>query len=401
MDPNLFQLVLKMVASSAECQALESRLRIQSMTDADFQTIFEFALHNSILPIFYQKAIQFNYFEFFPSFFQALIQNEVRAQMIRNLRLRSVLSELVSAFYAENIKLVLLKGIELQYRLYNEPYLRPMIDIDLFLLEHDIEKASQLLFAKGAKPVVISETKYIDSLKHHSAPIMYKGIAIELHRRLTDLYDEVHFEKIDIWNETEVFTIEGKPCIVMKPELLLVYLCHHLFSTLRGGKIKLLAYYDILLLLEKYSDHLNQEKILKIMEVAKLKTSVYQTLAQIIFLFPMAPIPLALQTGTSRIQMDVPFLLGAMQMGGIQNARSHYFMKFMRIRSFAGKIQFLSGKFFPTGDYLNQIYGNSSYKTACKHLFTSLSIIFYAFAGVFFRFFIRIWNKLKKYRKFK
>ena len=322
----------------------------------DYEEYFNFFLKNAYTPYLYYQCQRNNLLKYFPQKFSNLLRNEFTKNSFRNLKIRSVFIEITNKLQSEQIDFVLLKGIELQYRLYREPFLRPMIDIDILVKPEDVNKVTEIILQLGAKQVLVSETPFIDSLKHHASPLIYKDVAIEVHRELLDDYDLANIKNEDVWAETEIFQIEGIEAKVMKPELLLVYLCHHIYNTISGGKIKLIAYLDIYKLLDIYNTRINNEKLQNLIQFTNTETSVIQTVVQTNKLFPMVNIPKCLIRGVSNTDVSDRLLFGALNQDNRFFNNSHYITKFSRIEGTYKKILYLSGKLFPSKQFIAYKY---------------------------------------------
>ena len=217
--------------------------------------LFKCAVNNSVAPIMFYNLQKFGVIINCPSEFREKLNITYKTEVLRKLKIRGVFIEISQKLYLSNIMIMPLKGILLQRELYAEPTLRPMFDIDMLIRENDSEKAYKLLLETGCKETVYSESRFIDSLKHHYPPLFYKGISVELHRSLVDAYDPIQINLNDFWETSFLSEIEGIK--VFKPENChsLIYLCHHVYSSQKGGSVKLIWYCDIYFFLIKFGTY--------------------------------------------------------------------------------------------------------------------------------------------------
>ncbi|MFT5701995.1 MAG: hypothetical protein ACI8ZB_004900 [Desulforhopalus sp.] len=175
-----------------------------------------------------------------------------------------VLQEVLVLFKSMEMTPLLIKGAALCYTLYQEPYLRPMRDMDILLSENDVDKAQEVLVKSG-----FTQSRSPIPADHHHLPSLMKtvdgvAVCIELHRGLypncPPYYPEIDFDsllksarKIKV-GEMEAFTFND--------EEMLYYLYQHaLHAPLTYEGFKLINICDIISFTEKHSLTLDWEKI--------------------------------------------------------------------------------------------------------------------------------------------
>ncbi len=342
--------------------------------------LVECAARNSVVPLIYYNLRKINAFDYIPENYKNTFENQYRLANARNLKLRGVFIEIAKKLSSAQINLMALKGIALQFELYEHPALRPMIDIDLMVSDVDSEKAKKILLEMGCKTEVFSESTFIDSLKHHFPPFFYKDISIEIHRSLFDVYDTIQMPVSQVWENTEMRQIEGLQIHVLKKHLQLLYLCHHVFSTLRGGKVKLIWYLDILLFLRKYKEILDWAFFDQLVGKANACESVYHSLGIINYLFSEDLFNETIQNKTvlycPKPQEIIPFL----ENKTFKPEMSHYLYKFGNIKSLPDKIRYLFNRIFPNIEFIRKKYCSSNYFSTfigyLKELFSFISLCF-------------------------
>lgn len=142
------------------------------------------------------------------------------------------LQNILRAFAEKRVDVMLLKGAYLKNKVYKNPILRPMGDIDILVKMSQKQSAVSALtgmgysdvnksefFAedeRGVLELVRNDVNFSHHLDLHTAIVNLPGL-----RSVMDLPSTL------LWNECEKMFIEGIPCYGMKPELLLLYLCYH------------------------------------------------------------------------------------------------------------------------------------------------------------------------------
>lgn len=136
---------------------------------------------------------------------------------------------------AAGIRCCVLKGPRLAWGCYPEPGLRPMRDIDLLVPEADVLRAAAVLgeagFAMAAGAAALSGE--LDDDKH--LPLLWHdglGVAVELHRRLSDLpkrhgYHVPQLDSAAMLARSERVSLNGLPARCPLPDDLLAHLMVH------------------------------------------------------------------------------------------------------------------------------------------------------------------------------
>ena len=333
--------------------------RFAKMTMTNWADFIEIANKNFVAPIIYQKLKLKHNIDLFPLTVKDQISRNAQIHLMKNLRINSVFIQICKILKDHKVDFILLKGIDLQYRLYQNPALRPMLDIDILLKDKDVDKVTNHFISLGAKQIRVSESKFIDSLKHHDSPIIFNQIAIEFHRSIVDSYDITKLGHLNIWDYSEYTVIEGIEVKVLIPELLIIYLCHHIFSTIQGGKIKLFWYYDIFLFFETFRNSLNEELILSLLEKTGEPLIFYKTLSQVKSIFASTCFPQKIDDHL--FEVDRNEIFQAMLAIHVTKVPPHYIMKFKLIRGFSPKAKYIFHKFFPSISYINDAYKPSNH----------------------------------------
>jgi hypothetical protein len=245
----------------------------------------------------------------------------------------------------------------LQYILYENPYFRPMTDIDLFIPGQSLCLAKDLLLKMGGCEIFTDPSVFINSLRHESFPIIFNGVAIELHRNLFDVFDnEVALNTQQILRESIQFNFNNFNGLVLSNEMLLLHLCHHAHSTLQGGTVKLIFYFDIHFLIGKLAGALNWIKVQELCEETGAKQSVSKTLYLVSVLFKTKGIPDYYLENTMDKKHYVDLLISAVLNKKANHGRQHYLSKFMKINSFWTKAHYIFNRLLPDKRYIRQKY---------------------------------------------
>jgi hypothetical protein len=323
--------------------------------------LVECAKRNSVAPIFIYSMKQNGLFNVIPLETANQFEILLKEFTIRNLKLRSVFIEIANVLIKNEIQLMPLKGIVLQKMLYPNQLLRPMVDLDILVKNDDALKAYEILKNFGCREIVNSQSVFIGTLKHHFQPLTYKNVAIELHRSLTDSFDFVQFPEDELWSSALAFEIESINVKILNNYLLLLYLCHHVYSTQKGGSVKLIWYLDILLFLRKYGRPFDWEYFKNLVTSYKSEKSVYHSLGIVSFLFKSANLPEIIAVEIEKFCPAPSSIFEILMNDKIGSGNEHYLIKFKNIKGLRNKAMYLSGRLFPSVDFIKSKYkvGNS------------------------------------------
>ena len=174
---------------------------------------------------------------------------------------------LLSAFEADGVAVILLKGPALGEALYPDPGLRPFTDLDLLVHPPDVPRAVSLLSALGYRHQDPGHSRAYDLAWRHSACFVGAAgqadrLPVDLHWGLLDYPGIARGPSIDleeVWERATKVGAWAQPARGLGPEDLLTYLAlhwavHHAFSGLIWGL-------DLALLLRRSGGNLDWEAV--------------------------------------------------------------------------------------------------------------------------------------------
>jgi DNA-directed RNA polymerase subunit N (RpoN/RPB10) len=340
----------------------------------------ESASRNSVSPLIYYNLQRTGLLNELQPKYKEILEKHYRNAGIRNLKLRSAFIEIARQLLSQGINIIALKGIALQHELYYNPALRPMIDIDILVKEDQAEKALQVIYNIGGEAITYSESKYIDKFKHHYPPIFYKGVAIEIHRALFDSYDTVQIPVNSIWEKAEMRQIEGLNVLVPEKHHQLLFLCHHVFSTLRGGTVKLIWYIDISAFLQKNFTAIYWDRFKKLVDETNANDSVFHSLGIVSYLFKEHFFEDTIKYEINKYCPRPQEILFYIENAIVSPELNHYYQKFCNINSLTGKLKYLKNRMFPSVDFIQKKYQTSGFisilESYQKEFFSFISLGF-------------------------
>ncbi len=160
-------------------------------------------------------------------------QDEIQA-IVQHSFFRPHLSELLTAFAAAQIDLIVLKGAALAETVYPRPSLRRYGDLDVLVHPSDAVRARTLLEALG----YIVDTLQWDALSHDRdcQANFFKHterstVVVELHTNLINndlFFGQVQVDRDGLWERARPALLAGVEARVLGPEDQILHLCLHL-----------------------------------------------------------------------------------------------------------------------------------------------------------------------------
>jgi hypothetical protein len=159
-----------------------------------------------------------------------------------------------SAMAVAGIPAIWLKGIALAHTVYPQPWLRPMVDIDVLVPFHQRERAltaaNSAGFTAPEEPDVLDLDILPEELKRHYSLVggPANAIILELHYKLlvTAGVELLSLEQLDwFWENTSRIFVGPNSFKIFNPEASLLYLCAH--ALLQHGAVgtSLMRIFDI------------------------------------------------------------------------------------------------------------------------------------------------------------
>lgn len=347
-------LIDALVLLISDCNEAAKIHCIENISGEDWGKLLKISDQNYLTSYFYYIVKKEHLLDYLPQEAQRELNTQNQRFVLKSLKIRGVFLQVLHWLNEERIDFIVLKGCDVQNRLYNNPSLRRMIDIDILIQPENLEQVTKKILLAGGRKLDVSESEFIDSLKHHEAPLIYKNVAIEFHKSLVDVYETSNLGVINVWDYSKNFLIDGIKVKVMQPEMLIIYLCHHLYSTIQGGKIKLFWYLDIYLFFKKFGEKIDERKLDNILKTSGEIKIFYHVLAQVKAIFPEVSFPeFMVIENTPNTKTEI---YEALQAKYVYKPLPHYYEKFKNVEGFKKKFAFLFDKLFPSKSYILNVY---------------------------------------------
>ncbi len=225
--------------------------------DGEEEALLQAASWHRVAPLLFSRSTPLPEAE--GEWLRRRVEGAYYATAAKNLKILHELAGLLDAFDGEGIPVIVLKGGHLIARLYRNPALRPLSDIDLLVAPAYASRMTATMKRLGyvQKEGVFPSRRVARlwrTLALHLPPFHRKGSAVvEIHTEIRARWG-TRLSSEEIWAGAEEVTIEGRRALGLSPPHLLRHLLWHLDWHAAFGTARLLWYYDIALLLDAEPD---------------------------------------------------------------------------------------------------------------------------------------------------
>jgi hypothetical protein len=196
----------------------------------DWQYLNRVALNSAVLPVFYSGLCRL-FPNAVPKASLDWLRDRFRQNIYHNFLLTSELLKLLDALDAHGIKAIPFKGPLLATVAYGDLSLRKFGDLDIFVRRIHLDKARNIIMARGYKPwralTDRQEATHLDSEHAYTFVRDDTKVTVDLHWRVAANYYSFDFDLEGLWKRLEPIQIGGRDVLSLHHEDLLLYLCIH------------------------------------------------------------------------------------------------------------------------------------------------------------------------------
>lgn len=212
----------------------------------------------------------------------ALQARAIQRSHANRVRTRALV-EILAAFEAEGIDLLVLKGMATAHLVYPQAGLRPMSDIDLLVSKTDAQRGQTLLAELGFQAAMPGESE--PAFAHRHMPMVERQVegmplCIELHHALG--FDQLPANEFEALRPAAIpLGLDGIQAFTLSATDLLAHTYYHMFDAPQH-RPNLIWIADMISLVEQFHDRIDWDR---------LPSQVYNALATIDWLVPFEGLP--------------------------------------------------------------------------------------------------------------
>jgi hypothetical protein len=200
-----------------------------SLTDEDWQNLYNIALEEGVAPYLYYCLKKSAPNLSVPPQTKQKFVIASRNVLARNTVLYHELGKILMLFSENGIPVIVLKGAYLSEIVYPHNGLRPMGDIDLLVKESDLHRTQEKLLEMGYTQSKNLSIEDQCAKSHHLIPFTNRdAIMVEIHWTLSrHLHSSSKIVANGLWKRARSVNIAGKNVLALSPEHLILHLCFH------------------------------------------------------------------------------------------------------------------------------------------------------------------------------
>jgi hypothetical protein len=237
----------------------------------------------------------------------------------------------------EGEEIVLLKGSDYLFRLYDAPHLRQMADIDFLVPDARMEAVHERFRAAGM------HEQFPDQLaSHHETAFKLGDVTIEPHRSFIQrARNRIDYDAI--WSRRVRANTPGIEASRLSDADALLY--HALALSIRELNVPLVRYFDLYLMLEQFAGELTT--LAERAREWRIERAFYAALHQTMIVFPdlaprVAPLINALLSPAIRRFLDARVIPSPYRRRGVQNRREQLWRKWQLMEGYRERLGFLA-----------------------------------------------------------
>ena len=272
----------------------------------DWDYIIHHCTQHKLLPVLYNRIK--NVLRV-PQHIVRILDNEYKIRKHIYSKQRDEYLCLLNELSKAGLKIILLKGVYLAEKCYNDPLERPYLDMDILIQKHETEDVFRVMKSLGyVQGEYNKETHAIEKLDNNrligyeselqhygefvklSSSDFFPVYSVDVHHRLSTVFDSFCYNSSLLFQRAEKENIQGMNFWRLSNEDFLLHLSSHLYwhtlslrDIISGRDMRLLSYFDIALFISK--NKINWEKLFEYAKESGLENALYYTLyhCQLIF----------------------------------------------------------------------------------------------------------------------
>jgi hypothetical protein len=336
---------------------------VSSITDWD--AFSDLAIKNGVAAVVSASIDECGVSETIPLNVRAKLEALRNKALARVVFISSVAAQMAGMLEEIGIKMILLKGLALEYTVYGAKGLRQMNDADVLIQPHQAIDAWYLLQEEGFICRPLKSPLYrriIMCIGNHLPELHRNGISVDIHHRLFQKEGTALTQKgID---EAHSIDISGRTCYILPPRIAFLGMIKHIQKHAVKGEFQVRLYLDLFLMLKHKPDEILGTELLRDAREAGISRDLSGALL-ILSKYWGIQIPetyLSDLNASDREKYLSAFMTGLNNPGRIDPDKSRDIYKY-NLKSIEGsfnKLIFLLGDIFPSVAFMKERYRKKS-----------------------------------------
>jgi hypothetical protein len=350
----VFQALRLAIASHYSEPALERWAILAQNESLDWVALARMATVHDLAPLL-NAALQSLPASTVPPAHVAGLKQEYQTTATYNMLAEHDLIAVLRNLALAGVQVAVLKGAALLYMVYEEPALRPMVDIDLLISYGDLDASLAALQPIGYASTDPDPFVNMNGLFWNEVLLQNldrTGSQLELHWRLLDIpYYAERLSTFELLQRADTFTFGNDKAYGLAPADLLLHLCAHSIFHHRG--LLLRSDVDVAHVLARYESKIDWDLLLTTVVDLDLVLGFQQSIIRSADWW-YAPVP-------STVLDTVRTMKPRLRESAMLACQRSEFLKLLRttatLPDMSHRYQYIKGQLFPSRKYIDWRYG--------------------------------------------
>ena len=222
-------------------------------------------IDHGVFPLFESRLREQRIYEKLSSDQKRAITASLLSHKADSVTLWSTFDEVITTLSKTNFHPMPIKGTDFAVHYYEEPYLRPMVDVDLFFLDlSEAEKAYELLLSRGylCREPSRGGDRWLWSRHLPEQQKPQDQHHVELHGGLIfPPRDRRHQKERILLKELKELQYNSYPLKVLSPEAAVIFTLAHTFERHVADTPRLISLHDVLAILRKQGSQFDWDRL--------------------------------------------------------------------------------------------------------------------------------------------
>ncbi len=357
---NIILLSAKLNPSNKDVDALNNLVPKVNDWNYFVNTLIE----RGLSPLFYNKLILLSNQTKPPKEITEKLKKAYYKTLSRSLMLHDYYKNVATAFNANGVEFIALKGIYLSEWLYGDVGLRQFSDIDLLVKPQDAEKALSVLRSLGYKSFDGIESEEIGGQKDlmHYKPRILNDVSVEIHINVQHSKESYLMPIEELWANAVKTKIDGIDARVLSFYDQFIHLCVHLDKHVKMGHVQFTSFADITNIISVYENEFDWQQLLEKSRRYNCEAIVFKYVV-LVHKYFNAPIPTVILKEYKHLLKPKDEKIFINYLRGIAPFKSlvpHHLEKLKEFSNISSSFKYLIAQLFPSKEFMIEKYGLKS-----------------------------------------
>jgi hypothetical protein len=241
-----------------------NRIRSLIAVITDWPYFSNLANEHGVVALVWYNLEKFQLHSRIPEDVASFLKCTLMRSLGRNTFNTESMGDVLRLLNAENIKVVILKGLALENSVYGSQGLRQMSDVDILINRDECIKARKILISNGYESLPVKSFFHKQILAYygkHLPSLIKNGTSVEIHHELFG--ERKNLMTKMLYDSSYMVELKGEKAWFPQPQIFFLYLVRHLWMHEMNNESQLRLYTDLIVLIEKHNDEIINYNLLK------------------------------------------------------------------------------------------------------------------------------------------